>query len=325
MTSRRRSKYYRYAEIAAVSFAFIWVIFYNLVTPFNAVDLDIFMAAASGRDITGFYYAPWSLPFFYILSQMPYVLARICAGLLTTAGFLYAINVFKGNKILFFTSYALIFTIFYGQVEGVFAAGLAYMYLSLKKEQTFKASLGWLVAITKFHVGLPLGLGLWWMFARDHRTRLQILGLMTAYFAVSLVLWPGWVEDLLTRVRESQIIGFYGFSFWETFGPVLLLFWVPVFLTRTQDYRWWVAAWALTVPHFHVHNLAHVLTFPTMGVGWLGHLAYFTGYDNYAYLMIIPFALYVASFWNWWQKGNTVDENVQSLTAVGESPKAVKL
>ncbi|HEX2621117.1 MAG TPA: hypothetical protein VHL11_13240, partial [Phototrophicaceae bacterium] len=153
LSAERKRKLLIYLEIAALAFGFTWAVAYPFLTPYPLVDLKILMRAGSGIDISKFYYAPWILPFFGFLSYLPVSVAGALANLLSMLGFLFAIRIFKGNRILFFVSYPLFYTIYYGQVDGIYAFALAWMYLALQRRDPLQASLAWLLALSKWYIG----------------------------------------------------------------------------------------------------------------------------------------------------------------------------
>ncbi|HEX2619022.1 MAG TPA: hypothetical protein VHL11_02715, partial [Phototrophicaceae bacterium] len=84
---------------------------------------------------------------------------------------------------------------------------------------------------------------------------------------------------------------------WDYAGPLALLLWIPVLLSRKKDYRWWVMTWALTTPYIHIHGLTHVLLFPVGVIGWIVNLNYFTGLIVSKYMLIVPLSVYLRSWW----------------------------
>jgi hypothetical protein len=187
----------------AVVFALTWALLYPLLTSFQAVDLDVFLVAATKGDLTDYYYGPWLLPFYRILGLFTYDIAQMLANVINVLCFLFAINVFKGNKILFFTSYSFLFSIYYGQIDGIHAFGLAWMAVALRKENYFQASLGWFIAIAKFYIGVPLGLGILWCYGSNRKTQIGVITLVTIFTLLSLLIWPNWHTDLLFRIHMN--------------------------------------------------------------------------------------------------------------------------
>jgi hypothetical protein len=299
MRQLQHDKIIRYLEVAAIAFGFIWGIVYPFVTPYPLVDLEILMRGGSGVDMSGFYYAPWSLPFFDLLSRLPIPVAGAIANTLSTLGFLYAIRVFKGNKILFFISYPLLYTLFYVQVDGIYAFALTIMYFALQRKNAPLAALGWLIALTKWYLAIPLGVGLLWYYA-DHQTRIRVSVILGAAFLASLVIWQNWVVLWAERLIVDTPVHPNAINSWQLFGPFVLLLWIPVFLSQKKDYRWWVATWALTSPYLHIHGLTHLLLFSTGIAGWLVQGNYFTGPLNAHYVLIVPLIIYFQSWRESW-------------------------
>lgn len=308
-----RKKWIRQLEMASVMFGLMWAILYPVLTPFEPVDLQIFLDAGTGRDLNDFFYAPWSLPFFRLLDLLPLTAAFIIANLLSWAGFLLALNVFKGDKVLFFISYPFLMLTYYGQVDGIYAFGLVLMFLSLRRGNDLLASAGWMIAVVKFYVGIPLGAGLWLYFARDNRSRARIVAMMAAWWLLSLVLWPGWIGDLVTRARATPPNVDFSIDLWRYFGPAVLLLWVPVLLSKRRDYVWWVAAWALTVPYIYVWTLTFLIMMPVGLVGWGVMANYFlapvvgTGFILSTFLQIIPLVVYLRAWAKSWQDDRLMD------------------
>lgn len=315
ITRVKREKYLRTLTFIAVAFGFLWAAVYPFISPWRSWDFDQFLLAGTGQDFTNFYYAPWTLPFFRFLSFFPYNFSRSLAYVISAAGWLLALHTFKGNKGLFFISYPFLFAMYYGQVDGIFAGSLALMYLALnggsrriQAAQTVTrlhialATLAWFFASGKFYVGIPLGLGIWWMYGGNWRIRAQIIAGMALLGLLSLMVYPNWLPDLIQRVQAVPPKTEYSIALWQFLGPVILLLWIPVLLSRRQDYRWWVAAWALTVPYLHMHGLTHLLVVPVGAIGWLVQVNFVlpailgTGLVEAVYLMVIPAVVYLTAW-----------------------------
>jgi hypothetical protein len=297
----------RRLEIILVMFGLTWAIIYPLMTPFPPVDLQIFLDAGAGRDLNDFFYAPWSLPFFALLDLLPFTLAAVVANFLSWGGFLFALWVFKGSRLLLFISYPFLMLTYYGQVDGIYAFGLAVMYLALKRDNHLLASIGWMIAIVKFYVGGPLGLGLLVYFAADHRARLRVVGLMAVYGLLSLVLWPNWIGDLLARAAAVPPNLAYSIDLWRYTGPAILLLWVPVFLSRRKDFIWWTATWVLTVPYLYVWTLTFLILLPIGPVAWGVQVSFVTGFVLSTFLQVIPLVIYLRCWWQSWRTDRLMD------------------
>ncbi|HEX2619377.1 MAG TPA: hypothetical protein VHL11_04495 [Phototrophicaceae bacterium] len=297
----------KYLTMVAVCFGFAWAALYPFVSPLPTYDFKVFLSVGRGEIRTDYYYAPWIVPFYTLVGLFPDNVARSIAFVISTAGFLLALNTFKGNKILFFFSYPFLTSIYWGQPDGVFAGSLAIMYLAIKKEEktplssTLVAGFAWFIACAKFHIGIPLGFGIWWLFARDKPVGWRIIGVMAVLGLLSVVVYPGWISAWLERNRALPPDRTFTVDVWDQVGAPIFLLWIPVFLSRTRDYRWWVATWALTVPYLHHHGLTHLLTVPVGPIGWLVDISFFTGLTAATYLLIVPAVVYVLAWRESWK------------------------
>lgn len=322
LSAEQKQKILNYLQIIALTIGFCWALLYPFLTPYPLVDLEILMKAGSGTDMSGFYYAPWILPFFTLLSQLPVSVAGALANLISMAGFLFAIYVFKGNRIHFFICYPLFYTIYYGQVDGIYAFGLAWMCLALQRRDPLQASLAWMIALSKWYIGGPLGLGLLWCYA-DNRLRTQVLGLIAVYLGLSLLVWQNWMIETAQRMMIRRPTDLYSIDSWDFAGAFALLLWVPVLLSRTRDYRWWVMTWALTTPYIHIHGMTHVLLFPVGIIGWLVNINYLTGLIVSRYMLLVPLYVYLVSWWRSWQTDRLSDGLRQWRGVLSKQPATV--
>jgi hypothetical protein len=268
-----RRKWRAYLEFTAVAFAVIWSIVYPLMTPIDMHDLEVFLTVGQGGSWEGFYYSPWVIPYFSFLNLFPYRIAGVIVSLVNVACLLFAVNVFKGNKILLLTSYPLLHMISFGQMDGIYTAGMALMYVSLQRNQRVGAVIGWILLAIRWNFGGPIGFGLLLMYG-DRRTKWQVFGAMIGFGLLSLAIWGLWPLNTLARV--DQLYTEHNLSLWYLTGPLIVLLWIPVLLARTQDIRWWIATWFLTVPYFNIHLFVHLLVFPVGVIGLIPNLAYLT-------------------------------------------------
>jgi hypothetical protein len=181
------------------------------------------------------------------------------------------------------------------------------MYLALKRDNDFLVSVGWMIAIIKFYVGIPLGLGLLYYFARDNRSRLRIIALMAVYGLLSLVLWPDWIGDLMARSADVPPNTAYSIDLWRYTGPAILLLWIPVFLSRRVDFVWWTATWVLTVPYLYVWTLSFLIMLPVGWIGWGVQISYVAGFVLSTFLQVIPLVIYLRSWWRSWRTDRLMD------------------
>lgn len=286
---------------ASVAFAFAWTIAYPLLTVYPAVDMEVFLRATSGVDMTGYFYAPWGLHLYQLLLPMPHEAIHIAVGLLTVVGMLLACKAFGGSIPMVMTSYALTTSLFFGQPDGLWAIGLVLMYWGVKRKSTSLAVIGWLIAMPKYYIGLPLGVGILWCFADIKQAR-QIIIFTVLGLVASLFIYGPWPLRILERWAASPPGDVYAIDTWQYIGPAGLILWLPIFLTRNRSFSGFTAAWALSVPYLQVHGLLYVLM--TSGpIGLLAHVGYLMGFgEDIIILQIFSLAVYIMAFRPWWQQ-----------------------
>ncbi len=293
--SPRLRKWLNLATFTALAFAFIWAIAYPLMSPFDPYDLQNYLDAGSGRDMSEFFYAPWSLPFFALLDLLPLKGAMIAVNLLNWAALLYTVRVFKGHLIVIFISWQLLSIMYYGQIDGLIAFGLALAYQGLKAERDWQVVIGLVIAFVKFHIGIPLGVGLVLYYAKDWRTQLRIAVYLLIFIVIALFIWSGWLVNFLT-VRDN-LIEDHSIDFWDITGPAILLLWIPVFLSRTRNYMWWTTTWLLTVPYVFNTGFLFLMILPVAPIIWGTQAQYLLGFESPPYIQIISVILYLSYWW----------------------------
>lgn len=253
-------------------------------------DLEIFLKAANG-DMTNFYYAPWTLHLFQVLSNLPFLYAHIAVGLINTAGLVYATRIFGGSIPVVLTSYAAAFSLFYGQPDGVWALGLGLMAWSVKQKRPALAAIGFFIALGKYYIGLPLGIGILWCFS-DKDTALRTSAITGILLLGSLVMYGLWPLDILERWSGISPNNDYTIDLWRRFGPANLLLWVPILIFRPKSYTLWAATWMLTTSYVHIHGMTHLLV-TTGPIGLIGHIGYALGFGHQLVLVqALPLYLY---------------------------------
>ncbi len=312
MKIETNQRLYHYGSFAALSFALIWALIYPFFTTMDMPDLEIFLRVGSGISWNEYFYSPWVTPFFSFLTIVPYEIAGMIVGVINVLCLWYAIEVFKGNKIILFLSYALFHMIAYGQIDGIYTAGMALMYVSLQRNHRVGAVIGWLLLLIRWNFGGPIGLGLLWMYG-ENRTKRDVLIAVIAFGILSLFIWGLWPIDFLNRLDDLLGGAAYNLSLWYLTGPLILVLWIPVLASRTQDPRWWVATWFLTAPYFNIHMFVHLLVFPVGLVGLIPQINFITSYIRGRYLaipvlmQILPFWVYVESLRRSWETNRLRD------------------
>lgn len=296
ITERSQKQTYRVKLLtfAAVVFAVVWAVGLPLFFPYTTIDLDIYLRAARGETLDGFFYAPWVMPYLYLLTALPYKLAWIVVNLVNLAGLFTAAKVFGGSLLMLAVSYPLLFVLFYGQIDGLYALGFVVMYIGLRRDKPALAAAGWMLALIKYYIGGPLGLGLVVCFALNRKQAVQVFSITALFILLSFAVWGLWPLETFRRVAV-EIPGGYtlGMDTWELFGPVILILWAPLLALRSRSYIWWAATCFLTIPHLYPHSLVHLIVLPIGPVGWLFNLPYVVGFGKATYLHIVPFMIYL--------------------------------
>ena len=273
---------------------FIWLIHIQQGYP---GDFAIYLA---GKDAPNFYYGYWILPLFQLLKLLPFDAAYGIWGLLNILAVFFAVRVFNGKAILVLASYQLISSLFYGQIGGLITGGLAICWFGLVHKKWYIAGLGLILAVTKFQVGLTLGLLLIWYSGARWRDFLSILILPALIGLISIFLYPIWPIDVLMKISQFPYIHL-GITFWYFIGAWSLLFWIPALLLPLSRPQRFIALFSLSifaVPYFLQFDLLILFSLP---IGWLplggyiGLLFPFFGMTPIRAIVLIPFILYLSA------------------------------
>ena len=133
---------------------------------------------------------------------------------------------------------------------------------------------------------------------------------------VSFLLWPNWFMDLLQRASEVSPNQAYSMDTWRIFGPMVMLLWLPLLISRRKDFIWWTATWFLTVPYVYVWSLTFLAMLPVGWIVWGLHLSYAMGFVVSTVLQLIPLAIYLWRLWLAWQAHKATTQLKQDISAV---------
>lgn len=267
-------------------------------------DLKIYL---TGPSSPMFYYGYWIIPLFDLLNLLPFPVAYAIWSAINILGVLFAGRVFGGRPFLALFSYNLLSTLYYGQISGFLTGALALLWWGIAHRKWGLAGLGFLLALTKYQVGLVLGLLLIWYGLRSWREFLKLAILPAAVGLTSLVIYPGWPFDILEKISKFPYTHL-GITFWNHIGAWSLLFWLPAIalpLTKPQRFLAFFSLSTFAVPYFLQFDLLTLFSFPIGWIpllGWLGIL--FPVWDMIPiYLMVIaPFLCYGIAIWPGWAK-----------------------
>lgn len=270
----------------ALVFAATVVIALPWTNGWGGTDLRIFLDAAAG-DPWGYYYAPWGLHLFELLSPLPFNVIWSAIGLLNVAGLAFAAYHFGGSIPVVVTSYAIGFSFFYGQPDGLWALGFGLMMW--KRNNPWLLALGLFIVSAKFYIGIPIGLAILWCSA-PRGAAIKAAMIWAAAMIGSLFVYGLWPLGILERALTIAPSDAIAIDLWQYTGPIVLLLWLPVLFTK--DLKLWIATWALTTPYIHAHGLTHLLV--ALGpIGLIGNIGYLVGFDRLILLQVLPASIYV--------------------------------
>lgn len=259
-----------------------------------------------GSESGGYFYAHWMRPVFALLDLLPLHAGYVVWSAVNLLGIWLAARIFGGHVSLALLNYQMLYVLYYGNIVGVIVGALALMYWALHAKRWELAGLCWLIAATKFQLGIPIGLALLLFTVPAtpfQRLRVLIVPLLVAL--LSLIVYPGWVETLIQTSRDVPPDARGNLSLWQYFGAVTLILWLPALLPPTLRPRlspmrrliMVAAATALALPYFQQTDLLMLYVLP---VGMLPALVGSLGFPLFAlaqwaglkWLVAIPMALY---------------------------------
>jgi hypothetical protein len=289
-------------EVFGLLFGCAWVgmfIWFFSLQGWYPEDLKIYLA---GRASPGFFYGYWSLPVFELLRLLPPELAYAIWALANILGCFYAVRVFGGKPLLVLLSYSLISLLYYGQIGGILAGGLALCWWGVAHRKWDWAGLGFLIALTKYQVGLTLGLLMLWYAGITWRNFARLLLVPLVVGIISLIVYPLWPFEVLRKMVGFPYIDL-GITFWILIGPWTLLFWIPALvlpLSKPERFLALFALFTFAVPYFLQFDLVTLFAMP---IGWLPLFNYlglsFPFLDKLTTrsIAIIPVLCYLIAIW----------------------------
>jgi hypothetical protein len=286
-------------RFAALVFAVTCAVSLPLLMDRYAIRGDIHFFTDAGQGNMHTYFFPnWALPFFQLLAWLPEPGAHIAINLMNVAGLYYASAVFGGNRTRLWLSYPLLALLWYGNVDGVIGAGIAWMYSSVGRQQWWLAGLAWTLILTKPQLGLAVGLPLL-LRAGVKWNAWPVLAVPALISLASLVIWPLWPLDLLGRLQAAPPDSEGSITLWRYIGPLALLFWLPVMragrLPPRKHLLLSLSATALSMPYLQSSSALYLLVHPIGVVGCLvqlGFLMPLLGIKALRLLTVVPLLIY---------------------------------
>jgi hypothetical protein len=269
-----------------------------------APDFDTYLHAARGN-LAGFYYAYWSLPIFQGLLLLPGAhTAYILWCIVNVLGVWFAVRVFGGKSLPVLLSYQMLFVCFYGQIAGITVAALALLWWSLERRRWLLAGIGLMLVLIKWQTGFPLGLALLLLAETSWYVRLLTILVALIGMLLSLLIYPNWPLEMITRLSVDPPIRFGDISLWPHFGALVLLLWIPTLLLPMQRGRRYAAicaTTALAIPYFQQTGLLTLFVLP---IGWfalLGNLTYIYFWfrnTQLEFVTLVPLLGYIWILWS---------------------------
>lgn len=241
---------------------FLWLYEPGYIYP---SDLALYLG---GRSEPGFFYGYWLLPVLDALRLLPFQWAYFIWGALSILSVFFAARVFGGKPALVLLSYQLFSTLFYGQISGILAGGLGLLWWGLAHRRWGAAGLGFIIALTKYQVGLPFGLLMIWYAGISWKEFAKLCFVPALVGLASLALYPGWVFEVLNKMQGFPYVHL-GITLWYFIGAWSLFFWVPPLLLpmdKPQRFLALFTAATFAMPYFlHID----LLTLFALPIGWM--------------------------------------------------------
>jgi hypothetical protein len=270
---------------------FIWLIKIKAGYP---VDFQVFMSPGISPAI---FYGYWILPVFSLLKLLPFEAAYAIWSIVNILCLFFTVRVFGGKSLLVFLSYQLFTSLYYGQISGIVAGGLALCWWGICHHKLNMAGLGLLIAMTKYQVGL-LGLFIIWYAAISWREFFKLMIVPLVIGLLSIIVYPLWPLDMLHKLSGFSFMDL-GITLWIYIGAWCLLFWLPAVVLPLDKSRRFLALFCLVTfatPYFQHVDLLTLFAFPMGWLPLLGNIGYlFPFIDKTAVRLvaIIPILLYL--------------------------------
>jgi len=255
-----------------------------------------------GNNYEQFFYFPYWLPLFYVLEKIPLRIAWLFWSVLNIVCFWFAWRSF-GGKIWSWYTATLFFVIFYGQISGILAAGLAAYWIALLLGNWILIGLTALIVITKYTWGVPLVIIFGYLAGITKRKFLLACCIIGVILLISFLIYPKWISDYINRYFTSPPNDQASISLWQYFGPLSLLLWcLPFFIKveKSKKVALLFFATPLVVPYFQPHDLLVWFSFPLGIFPIFANITFIIlpvfGLSGLRILSILPIFFYIMVF-----------------------------
>ncbi len=271
-------------EFGAIIFLITWLLGLVFVVNQKSIglwwDINVYIDCGRGQ-CDNYYYGYWLLPFFSLLGKLPNQIIYIVWGLVNIAGAWFAIRAFGGSKFLALVSYPMLSILWFGQIGGLIIASLAFGWYGIVKRNWVIAGIGLGIALAKYNVALILIIPIILVSKLKFKEWGQIIIWPTSFLGVSLLLYPGWILQLLSRLHFQNLSTTYSVSIWPYLGPVSLALLLPLFFIPTKKcslFIGWAIVGTIVMPYYQLRDMLLLLSMPLpVGVSLL--IGYF-GFTN---------------------------------------------
>lgn len=239
---------------------------------------------------------------FALLAIPPEPVAYVALSLVSTALLYFAARSFGGKHWMVFTSFAFAWTLFYGQIDGLAAGGLAVAWWARERSRPVLLGAGLTLASIKPQISAPLAFVLWWWSP----SRLKSLIVPGITLAASFLQWgfwlPSWTSEL-GRIDDLVLLS-RNISLWPQLGPWVLLAWPAILalpLPRHHKLIAVAAGTAMTSPYFPLPSEVVFLSMPVPWWVWAVSqgpiLSGYLGSWPYHLMKALPPALLISVAW----------------------------
>jgi hypothetical protein len=202
-----------------------------------------------------------------------------------------------------FLSFPFAWTLYYGQIDSIVIAGLAFAFWALRSEHSVWMGVGFVLASIKPQLSLPLMLAIFFWSSK----RLRSLIVPVIVFILTLIQWGFWIPDWFSQLTNTEYLTSLSrnMSLWTVVGPIALLAWIPVIfvdLPRGRKVILIASATAATMPYFPLPSLVLLLVMPVPAWVWaisfLPAVGMFFVVDVYSVVSLtIPPVIYIWAIW----------------------------
>ncbi|MDD5368016.1 MAG: glycosyltransferase family 87 protein [Anaerolineaceae bacterium] len=291
-----RSEFAGLAGSFGVLCMFTWLQMTGVYQPF---DFTNYLHAAAG-DTSYYYYGYWALPFISLFRVLPINIAFLSWGLLNLLGIFFAIRVFGGKALYALLSYQMFYVFFYGQITGIIIGCLALFWWDYRHGRWILAGFALSMACSKYQIGVPLGIAMLLLARTPWILRIKVLMIPILVSILSLLIYPGWPFELISRLITNPPNDWGNISLWRWIGPWAFLLWIPALvlpLKTNQRLIAITAATALSLPYFQQTELLVLIMLPIGWLALLGNLGFLYAFFKWSvlqYLAVVPVAIYLS-------------------------------